>query len=548
MKKQLLLLVMMLLPMMVMADAVEIDGIYYNLITKGNVAEVTSNPNRYNGEITIPSSITYQGKNYNVTSIGDYAFSGSGITSLYIPNSVTSIGNSAFNSCGSLSSINIPNSVTFIDNLAFSDCTNLSAISLPNSVTSLGNSAFSGCTNLKSINIPNTINAIGNSTFRGCTAINSISIPNSIATIGEYAFYDCKSLMTINIPNSVSIIDSYVFYGCSSLTSINIPNSVTSIGYRAFRECSNLESLTIPSSVTSIDRGAFEMCSSLSSIEMSNGIITIGTSAFANCTNLSSVSIPRSVTIIVANAFNGCSSLKSVTIGSGIETIGNYVFANCPELKDVYIHAESVPNTNSNTFEGSYIEFATLHVPDASLAAYSNTAPWSQFGTKVGMSGSTQTQKCAKPSIIYQNGQLKMSCATEDAQFVTDITDTDIKKHYDATIQLTATYNISVYATKSGYENSDVATVILCWIDQAPSITTGSLQVPALPVLIQSNGGQLTVEGLDDGTQVNVYGINGTEAGSAVSSNGQAMVNTSLQPDSVAIVKIGTKSVKVVVK
>jgi hypothetical protein len=142
-----------------------------------------------------------------------------------------------------------------------------------------------------------------------------------------------------------------------------------------------------------------------------------------------------------------------------------------------------------------------------------------------------------------------MSCATEGVEYVTDITDADIKKHYDATISLTATYNISVYATKAGYENSDVVTATLCWIDKEPVIdVTVISQVPAQAVLIQSEGGLLTVQGLDDGTEVSVYGVNGTEAGAAISRKGQAQVNTHLSPGSVAIVKIGEKSVKVVIK
>jgi hypothetical protein len=162
-----------------------------------------------------------------------------------------------------------------------------------------------------------------------------------------------------------------------------------------------------------------------------------------------------------------------------------------------------------------------------------------------------ETPKCEKPTISYENGQLKMSCATEGVEYVTDITDADIKKHYDATISLTATYNISVYAAKAGYENSETATATLCWIDQQPKtegITNGIANIPAQTVLIQSEGGSIKVQGVDEGTQVNVYGINGSQAGSAISQGGAATINTNLQPGSVAIVKIGRKSVKVVIK
>ena len=134
---------------------------------------------------------------------------------------------------------------------------------------------------------------------------------------------------------------------------------------------------------------------------------------------------------------------------------------------------------------------------------------------------------------------------------MSEIRDADIKKHYDATISLTATYDISVYATKSGYANSDIATATLCWIDLQPrteGISDGIADTPANAVLIQSQGGTITVQGCEEGEQVSVYGINGTQAGTSISQNGAAIVNTSLQPGSITIVKIGDNSVKVVMK
>ena len=219
--------------------------------------------------ITIPNS---------VTSIGNNAFSGcSSFTSITIPNSVTSIGNYAFISCESLTSMmvesgntvydtrencnaiietasktliagcqstTIPNSVTSIGGSAFYGCSSLTSLTIPNSVTSIGSSAFSDCSSLTSITIPNSVTSIGSSAFSDCSSLTSITIPNSVTTVGDYAFYKCSSLTSITIPNSVTTVGDYAFYKCSSLTSITIPNSITSIGWRAFLACSSLTQIT----------------------------------------------------------------------------------------------------------------------------------------------------------------------------------------------------------------------------------------------------------------------------------------------------------------
>lgn len=143
------------------------------------------------------------------------------------------------------------------------------------------------------------------------------------------------------------------------------------------------------------------------------------------------------------------------------------------------------------------------------------------------------------------------NCETEGVEYVSEIKNVDVKKYDVSEITLSATYEISVYATKSGYDNSETATATLCWIDVEPKtegITNGIANVRALPLLIQTNGSTLTVSGADDGTPITVYSINGTEAGSAISQNGEVTIPTTLQSGSAAIVKVGNKSVKVVVK
>lgn len=278
-----------------------IGGIYYNLNASTGKATVTYNSsNKYTGDVTIPATVTSSGTTYNVTSVGEYAFSScTGLTSVIIPNSVTSIGLSAFQGSTGLTSVTIPNGVTTILSYAFKDCSALSSITIPESLTDIRSGAFYNCSGLTSIvvengntvfdsrnncnaiiwshnnalyvgckntTIPETVTSIGSSAFTNCTGLTSITIPNNVTSIDAFAFRGCTGLTSIIIPPSVTIIDEDVFYQCSNLTSVTIPNSVTSIGGLAFADCSSLTSITIPNSVTSIGNQAFLRCSSLTSV------------------------------------------------------------------------------------------------------------------------------------------------------------------------------------------------------------------------------------------------------------------------------------------
>ena len=401
---------------------------------------------------------------------------------------------------------------------------------IPNSVTSIGVYAFSGCSGLTSVTIHNSVKIIGERAFKDCTGLTSVTIGNSVKSIGHRAFEGCSGLTSVTIPNSVTSIGKWAFYNCSGLTSVTIPNSVTSIGGYAFSGCSGLTSVTIPNSVTSI-----------------------GNYAFYGCSGLTSVTIPNSVTSIGDYAFSSCTGLTSVTIGSGVKNIYSGAFAKCPDLLDVYCYAEKVPSTESDAFDGSYPENATLHVPAALIDSYKARAPWSSFGKIVGLSGGEpeqpevpEVEKCATPVVTYAEGKLSFSCETEGAEFVTDITSNDFKKHYDAEIELSATYNIEVYASKANFENSDTVSVALVWVENGNvDEETGVISVPAAPVLVQGNGGVLSVSGLAKGTDVVVYTISGTEVARATATEGTTTINTGLQSGTIAIVKFGNKSVKV---
>ncbi|MBQ5642624.1 MAG: leucine-rich repeat domain-containing protein, partial [Bacteroidaceae bacterium] len=366
----------------------------------------------------------------------------------------------------------------------------------------------------------------------------------------NYAFYYCSGLTSVTIGNSVTSIGSSAFRGCSGLTSVTIGNSVKSIGESAFEGCKGLTSVTIGNSVEIIGKSAFSSCSGLTSVSIDNSVWSIGESAFYGCYGLTSVTIPNRVESIGDYAFAKCSGLTSVTIGSGVKSIWGSAFANCPDLLDVYCYAEKVPSTESDAFSGSYPEYVTLHVPDASISSYKAKTPWSSFGKIVGLSGGEpeqpEVEKCATPVVAYVDGCLEITCETEGAEFITDIADNDIKKHYESKIELSATYNIEVFAVKANCENSDTVSVALVWVENGDTdVETGILSVPAAPVLIQGNGGVLSVSGLAKDTEVVVYTISGTEVARATATDGKATISIGLQSGTIVVVKFGNKSVKV---
>jgi hypothetical protein len=226
-------------------------------------------------------------------------------------------------------------------------------------------------------------------------------------------------------------------------------------------------------------------------------------------------------------------------------------------LTDVYCYAENVPSTDSYAFAYSNYKYATLHVPAASIEQYKAKAPWSNFGTIVATDGTIPEpptpEKCATPTISYSKGELTFSCDTEGAEFVSKITDADIKDYFTSSISLSVTYNISVYATKANYENSDTIQATLCWIEQQPQtegITDEDAiaEVQAVPVLIQTQGNTINVEGAEAGTEIILYGTNGVQLDSVIATTGVASLSTSRLSGSVAIVKIGNKTVKVLIK
>lgn len=302
---------------------------------------------------------------------------------LILPNTLTSIGENAFNSCGNLAEVEIPSSVELINAGSFNYCTTLSKINIPEGVKTIGAGVFANCYALSEINLPSSLKTIGTAAFSSCgfvsftlpeqftvvpegmlslceklttvifegdittigayafadcDALTSFTIPDTVTTIGEGAFDNCNNLEMIKLPSNVNfkVLSNSLFNACVKLTSITIPFNVTIIGDNVFNNCGSLQSITVLGKVTTIGKSAFSS-SGLTSIEIPDSVTSIGASAFQRCNSLASIKINGKIVTIQERTFDSCTSLSSIIIPDSVETIGEYVFNNCSNLQTVTI-------------------------------------------------------------------------------------------------------------------------------------------------------------------------------------------------------------------
>ena len=395
MKKLFTLILAVLLPLVINA-AEEIDAIWYNF--EGSNASVTFrdyNYNSYSGDVVIPETVTYNGKIYRVTGIGDNAFQDcTTLTSITIPRSVTAIGSWSFYNCTGLKSVFITDLAAWCNLSFFMSNDNplfyagrlflngqeIRDLVIPQSVISIGNYTFCGCINLTSVNIPEGVTSIGDYAFGDCYFIQSsfvnnssltsdinwgatlceketsdgmlingdevikcrnwatsITIPEGVKNIAGWAFYSKSNLTSITIPEGVTGIGYAAFYGCTGLSSVNIPNSVTSLGASAFYGCTGLSSVNIPNSVTSLGASAFRDCTALKTVTIGNGVTKIDEYTFCDCTALTSAIIGNSVKSIEFNALFRCTNLAPVNIPEGVTSVAGPPFNGCPSRTPITI-------------------------------------------------------------------------------------------------------------------------------------------------------------------------------------------------------------------
>jgi len=329
-----------------------------------------------------------------VINIGQYCFFGGGLTNVTIPASVTSIGGAAFLLCDQLpaitvdpanpaytssagvlfnktltelveypdgdlaSSYTISNTVTSIGDYAFENC-NLASVTIPTSVTTIGNYSFESCSHLAGITIPDSVTTIGNDAFAICTILPTVNLPASVTSLGQVPFANCANMSTITVSagNPAFSGSNGVLYDITGTLlvefpggpngSFTVPEGVGEIGSQAFGG-SQLASVAISGSVTNIGLDGFFNCVYLGSVTMGEGLTTIGIGAFEDCYSLSNVTFPASLTTIGQSAFTTCSALTTVVIPSGVKSLGSYAFAfSSTSPKSAYFEGNAPPDDST---------------------------------------------------------------------------------------------------------------------------------------------------------------------------------------------------------
>ena len=313
--------------------------------------------------------------------------SGSKISTVIIPNSVTSISSNAFNNCDSLTNVTIGNSVSSIGNYAFSSCDSLTGVTIGTSVSSMGNNAFSNCngitdlvwnarncssngnmstSNVERVIIGDEVEVLPNYFVRN-SKISTVTIPNSVTSIGYSAFNNCDSLTNVTTGSFISSIGGYAFYGCDGMTSVTIGNSVSEIGDDAFSECYSLASVNISdldawchisfssyySNPLCYAHHLFLNGEEIKNLVIPSSVTSIGNYTFNGCSGLTSVIIPNSVTSIGYGAFQYCTSLSSLTIGKSVTAISDYAFNSCSNLRKLVFNAVNCTSIGYSAFYSS---------------------------------------------------------------------------------------------------------------------------------------------------------------------------------------------------
>lgn len=343
MRKGFLLCLLALLPgLKAAAFDFESDGIYYT-ITGSATVSVSNGDYAYAGDVIVPATVNNSGKTYSVTAIGENAFqSAADLESITLPEGLTTIGDNAFYQSG-VKTVNLPSTLSSLGTSAFRECVNLKSIALPDALVDIKESAFDGCSTLKTLTLSVKVKTIEQRAFFG-VSIETLTVPSTAKYIAPMAFGSCKSLKTLQIDNAKVLLDMGAFADCTNLEQVDLGNAVTNFGCGYFYvgdsrwpsysgnggpfiRCTNLAKIVIPPSITEL-KGTFAGCSRLYDVTLPATLTTIGDNTFSECA-IKELDIPENVSSIGSGAFKNC-PLTSIELPSVVTSIGNEAFYGCP--------------------------------------------------------------------------------------------------------------------------------------------------------------------------------------------------------------------------
>lgn len=285
---------------------------------------------------------------------------------------------------------------------------------IPDTVKTIGDSAFEGCSLLENLTMPDGLTTIGSFAFNRCTSLNNVILPGSLTTIDNFAFSGCSSLKNVILPDTLTTIGSCAFSSCSSLTEIAIPDSVTTLESNAFSYCTSLESVKLSDSITQIESNTFNNCTSLKSLPNLANIKSIGRSAFSYCTSIKSVVIPKNVTSLDEYAFIGCSSLETAVILNKETKLSNKAL---PSETKVYAvrnsNAYSYLNSNNNLMK--FVEVPEVTGNTVSLSGSINLNYHILFNYKLVDAGETSIKFCYDDRTVISEMNIKEALETDDS-------------------------------------------------------------------------------------------------------------------------------------
>lgn len=372
-----------------------IDGIEYSTLSD-NTVEVDGFQDKGIVNVIIPETVEYEGREYTVTAVGDYAFQDNyALQTISLPSSILSIGYSAFSGCYLLADIGSLNNVKTIEGYAFAN-TSVTDINIQSDVETIGSYAFGGCHLLSKVYIK-SVKQLDSKVFSGCSLLEAVE--GSFGSIGNEAFRECSLLSQLILSDGTEAIGENAFSYCVSLSQVDFPESVETIGKDAFSYCVSLSQIDL-NGVKSIEENAFKNCISLAEINWPDNLETIGDYAFYNCVSLLEINLPNSVKDVGQYSFYGCGPL-SIVLSENIETIGDYAFygcqiseitfpecisdigkyafGNCFELRTINIKNPTPPSSSSTGFDNHIGEIAVLNVPVGAAELYKRY--WSNFET-----------------------------------------------------------------------------------------------------------------------------------------------------------------------